>query len=49
MMMEVEVELRERQADYSQGEGDGIGWTSMTFMKAIEHDNFQMSLKLIWQ
>ena len=34
-MMEVEEELRERWADYSQGEVD-TGWT-----KAVEHDNCQ--------
>ena len=34
------MELRERSADYSQGEGD-IGWTSMTITKTVENDNFQ--------
>ena len=34
------MELRERCADLWQGEGD-IGWTSMTIMKTVAHDNFQ--------
>ena len=34
------MELRERSAGYSQGEGD-IGWTSMTIAKTVEHDHFQ--------
>ena len=39
-MMEGEVEVRERWADYSQSEGD-ISWTSMTITKTFEHDKFQ--------